>query len=224
MSSQRATVLNTTPTTPAAIAQCNEFLAQRDPYDIIDWALARAARPVLSTNFRPHSAALLHMVTRACPDIPVIWVDTGYNTAATYRYAEQVTPLLQLKLQVYAPRVTGARRHAVLGGVPKLDDPLHAAFTREVKLEPFERALHELAPDFWFTGIRSEQTDFRKSLGVLSPGPHGTLRIAPFFNWTEVDLEDYIYEHGLPDNLDYADPTKVGEDRECGLQHLGAGI
>jgi len=194
------------------------------PQPIIEWALARARNPVVSTNFRPHTAALLHLVTRARPDIPVIWVDSGYNTPETYRYAAQLTASLRLNLRVYTPTVTAARRTALFGGVPGLDNPAHEAFTREVKLEPFERAFRELQPDVWFTGIRADQSNFRKSLGIVSSGVLGSLKVAPLYHWTEVDLENYLYEHALPDNLDYADPTKVRADRECGLQHLGSGI
>lgn len=195
-----------------------------EPQDIVRRALSLARKPVISTNFRPRSAAFLHLVTRLAPDIPVLWVDTGYNTPATYRYAEEVTRTLGLNLKVYSPLVTSARRHAVLGGVPALDDPAHGAFTQEVKLEPFERALREHVPDLWLTGIRGEQTEFRRSLGVVSNGPLGTLRVAPIFAWSAVDLEDYLYEHGLPDNDDYVDPTKGRDNRECGLQNMGAGI
>lgn len=195
-----------------------------DPHSIVRQALRYAERPLLSTNFRPRAAALLHLVTRIVPDIPVVWVDSGYNTPATYRFVEAVTQRLKLNLKVYTPLVSSARRTAVLGGVPGLDDPAHEAFTQEVKLEPFERALRELAPDLWFTGIRAEQTDFRKTLGVISRGPFGTTRVAPFFALTGLDLEDYLYEHDLPDNDDYVDPTKVLDRRECGLQNLGSGI
>lgn len=195
-----------------------------DPQDIVRRALAAARKPVISTNFRPRSAAFLHLVTRIAPEIPVIWVDTGYNTPATYRFADEVTQRLKLNLQVYSPLVTSARRAALLGGVPALDSVEHAVFTQEVKLEPFERALREAGPDVWLTGIRGEQTDFRRSLGVVSKGPFGTLRVAPIFAWSAVDLEDYLYEHGLPDNDDYVDPTKGDEHRECGLQNMGSGI
>lgn len=198
--------------------------ADLDPHRIVHEALRCAQRPLLSTNFRPRAAALLHLVTRIAPGIPVVWVDSGYNTPATYRFAEEVTRRLGLNLKVYTPLVSSARRDAVLGGVPGLGDPAHEAFTQEVKLEPFERALRELAPDVWFTGIRAEQTDFRKSLGVVSRGPFGTTRVAPFFALTGLDLEDYLYEHDLPDNDDYVDPTKVLDRRECGLQNLGSGI
>ena len=205
------------------LADAADF-AGLDPHSIVREALRYARRPLLSTNFRPRAAALLHLVTRIAPDIPVVWVDSGYNTPATYRFAEEVTQRLKLNLKVYTPLVSSARRAAVLGGVPGLDNPAHEAFTREVKLEPFERALRELAPDLWFTGIRAEQTDFRKTLGVVSRGPFGTTRVAPFFALTGLDLEDYLYEHDLPDNDDYFDPTKVLDRRECGLQNLGSGI
>lgn len=209
---------------PAGAAPGAFGIQATDPHEIIRQALAQARAPILSTNFRPLAAALLHMVTRVKPDIPVIWVDSGYNTPATYAFAETLRARLGLNLHVYTPRVTAARRQACFGGIPSLGDPAHAEFTREVKLEPFERALQALQPDVWLTGIRADQTAHRRALGVVSRGPLDTVKVAPLYYWTEVDLENYLYEAGLPDNRDYVDPTKVREDRECGLQHLGSGI
>jgi phosphoadenosine phosphosulfate reductase len=223
MSQTRANTAALFASDPLAQLRHSDFTGV-EPETIVRAALAAAHRPVVSTNFRPRAAAFLHLVTRLAPDIPVLWVDTGYNTPATYRFAEEVTRRLRLNLKVYSPLVTGARRAAVLGGVPKLDDPAHAAFTREVKLEPFERALREHGPDAWLTGIRGDQTEFRRRLGVVSDGPLGVLRIAPIFAWSAVDQEDYLYEHGLPDNDDYVDPTKGEAGRECGLQNMGSGI
>ncbi len=208
---------------PGAVGHCLPN-GSNDPEMIIRWAFERAKVPVVSTNFRPHAAVLLHLVTQVKPDIPVIWVDSGYNTRETYEYAERLTALLGLNLQVYTPRVTAARRAIAFNGVPALDRADHATFTREVKLEPFERAFREIQPDVWLTGIRADQNAFRKSLGVVSSGVLGSLKVAPLYHWTEVDLENYLYEFGLPDNLNYTDPTKVEADRECGLQRLGGGI
>ncbi len=222
--SKNSAVPSVQPLESASLLALGPEFVGLDPVAIVRHALAHARRPLLSTNFRPRAAALLHLMTRVIPDIPVVWVDSGYNTAATYEFAEEVTKRLKLNLQVYTPKVTSARRHTLDGGVPTLEDAGHARFTQEVKLEPFERALRELAPDLWFTGIRAEQTDFRKSLGVVSKGPFGTTRVAPFFALSSLDLEDYLHEHGLPDNDDYHDPTKVLERRECGLQNLGEGI
>lgn len=192
------------------------------PEAIIRWALHWSVRPVVSTNFRPGTATLLHLITRQCPRIPVLWVDTGYNTEETYRYAEQLTRVLDLNLEVYTPRVSAARRRALEGGVPDLDDPRHAAFTAEVKLEPFQRALETLQPDVWFTGIRSEHNRHRQQLGVVSAGPRGTTRVAPLHRWTASEVHAYLVREGLPDYAGYLDPTKGEDHRECGLHRLGA--
>jgi phosphoadenosine phosphosulfate reductase len=205
---------------PIDIVEANAKLKDGHPQAIVRWALEHARNPMVSTNFRPLAAGLLQMVARVNAETTVLWVDTGYNTPATYEYAQRLVAELRLNLQVFTPRITVARREAIAGGIPKPDDPAHAAFVREVKLEPFERALDELKPDIWLTGIRHEQTEFRRTLDIVTLGPHGTIRVAPMFRWTEVDLEGFVYDHGLPDNQDYFDPTKVRDDRECGLQTL----
>lgn len=206
-------------TLPAHLAEANAELAGCAAEDIIAWALARARNPVVTTNFRPRSAALLHMVTRACPDIPVVWVDTGYNTPATYRYAEHLATTLKLNLHAYTPAVTVARR-AARGGPPGTGSPAFQHFVRETKLEPFERAFNELRPDVWFTGVRRDQSEFRGGLGVVSRGAHNTLRIAPVYDWNEQALAAYLVTQGIADNDDYVDPTKPGAKLECGLQLL----
>ena len=198
----------------------NAELKDKHPQSIVEWALTSAKNPIVSTNFRPLSAGILNMVAQINPNTKVLWVDTGYNTPATYRFAEHLVTELGLNLCVFAPHISVARRQAISGGIPPVDDPAHTAFAREVKIEPFQRALREIQPDVWLTGIRHDQTEFRKTLDIVTPGPQGAMRVAPMFYWTEVDLEGYVYEHGLPDNTDYFDPTKVYDDRECGLQTL----
>jgi phosphoadenosine phosphosulfate reductase len=204
----------------ANLADANAELADCAAAAILAWALARARNPVISTNFRPGSAVLLHMVVQARPDIPVIWVDTGYNTPATYRYAEALRRAWQLHLHCYTPRISAARRQAVNGGIPQPDAADFMRFTRDAKLEPFERALNELAPDIWFTGIRATQNEFRAGLGAVSRGPRNTLRVAPSHRWSDGEISAYLERHGIPDNDDYVDPTKPGPNLECGLQRL----
>src|SRR5690242_9144331 len=62
------------------IARANTDLRQKPALEIIRWALAQAhGRAVVSTNFRPYEAVVLHLCAQAQPDIPVLWVDHGYN-------------------------------------------------------------------------------------------------------------------------------------------------
>jgi phosphoadenosine phosphosulfate reductase len=200
----------------------NAELREQSPQEIIKWALALNKNTIVTTNFGPHEAAILHMVNEQAPEMPVICVDHGYNTEATYRFADTVIKKLNLKMYYYTPLVTAKRREVIYGGFPSIDDiEAHDEFTREVKLEPFNRAMSEFKPEVWLTAIRKEQTPFRNSLDIVTTDiSTGVIKVAPLFYATELDLEEYLVEHDLPIEDDYFDPTKVLKDRECGL-HVG---
>lgn len=195
----------------------NQTLDGKSPQQIIEWALSQSDNPLVTTNFRPYESVILHMAAQVKPDIKVLWVDSGYNTSATYRFAEKLIQDLNLNVVTYIPEMTSARRNVLMKGIPEIDDPLHDEFTRQVKLEPFQRALSELKPDLWLNAIRKDQTEFRQSLDIVSASKDGIIKVAPLYNWAESDLEAYLSEHNLPNEHDYFDPTKAVETRECGL-------
>jgi len=199
------------------IDQANQELQGKTPEEIVAWALKDAKNPIITTNFRPYESAILHLVAKQRPDITVLWVDSGYNTDATYKFANKVIEDLNLNVVTYIPKQTRAHRDVTLGGIPGVDDAKHEIFTEQVKLEPFGRALAELQPDVWFNAIRKDQTEFRQGLDVLSQSKSGVLKVAPLFYKTDADLDVYLEENNLPNEFDYFDPTKVEEHRECGL-------
>lgn len=190
-----------------------------DAEKLIAWAVGLNKKAIVTTNFRPFEAVILHLLTRVQPDIPVVWMDNGYNTETTYRYVDELTKLLNLNLITYLPKRSRAHREAIDGLVPALDDPRHAAFTEEVKLEPFTRALREMQPEVWFTALRATDTAQRAQMDPVSINPDGLIKVAPLLHWHSKDLWMYMQKHNLPDNEDYFDPTKAEEHRECGL-HL----
>lgn len=198
------------------IKKLNAELKQKSPVEIAQWAVDNAANAVVTTNFRPYEAAILYAATQAKNDIPVIWCDTGYNTPNTYRHAEEVIDLLALNVDLYVPKQTSAHRDVVLG-IPQIDDPKHKVFTEQVKLEPFKRAMAVHKPDVWFTNLRKGQTAHRDNLDILSLGADGVLKVSPFYYYSDEQLDTYLEEHKLPNEHKYFDPTKVLENRECGL-------
>ena len=200
------------------IAQINSDL-NNDAEKIVEWALSLDQKAIITTNFRPFEAVILHMITQRKPDIQVVWMDNGYNTETTYKYVDEISKLLNLNLTTYLPKRSRAHREAIDGEVPALDDPKHEEFTAEVKLEPFERALTELAPQVWFTALRATDTAVRAEMDAISINSDGLIKVAPLLKWTSKDLWEYMQKHNLPDNEDYFDPTKGEEHRECGL-HL----
>ncbi|MEY3609197.1 MAG: hypothetical protein RLZZ447_1985 [Verrucomicrobiota bacterium] len=205
---------------PSELERWNKELRSQSPGAIVRWALARAAgRAVVSTNFRPYEAALLHLVIQEQPDLPVLWVDHGYNRPATYRHAEDLRLRLNLNLKAYLPRMTATHRDAIHGPVPTPEDEIGLKrFSAVMKLEPFQRGMRELAPTVWLTALRKVQNPGRAELEIVSQdGNFGTLKVSPFFHATDAEMDSYLKQHGLPNEWDYFDPAKADEKRECGL-------
>lgn len=205
---------------PEQILEWNTDLRHKTPQEIVRWAIEQAGgRAIVSTNFRPYEAVLLHLCTQVQPDIPVLWVDHGYNRAATYRHAEQLKRLLKLNLQAYTPRVTTAGYGALYGPVPTPEDETALKqFSALMKLEPFQRGMRELAPTVWITALRKVQNPERANIGIVSHDENfGTLKVSPVFYLTDAAMEAYLEQHNLPNEWDYFDPAKADEKRECGL-------
>ncbi len=196
----------------------SKSLDNKTPIQRVELAINQAQNPVITTNFRPFESAILHLVTSVKNDIPVIWCDTGYNTKATYAHARGLIERLGLNIKLYSPKQTASYRKVFLGE-PEIDTPEHTLFTEQVKLEPFRRALSELQPDVWFTNLRQGQTAHRDALGAVSYSSDNIMKVSPFFEYSDEQLQLYLTQHNLPNELDYYDPTKVLSHRECGL-HL----
>jgi len=206
--------------TPDQITHANVELRNQSPLEIVRWAIAQSrGRAVVSTNFRPYEAVILHLCVQVKPDIPVLWVDHGYNRPATYRHAEQLVKLLNLNLKSYLPKMSAAHRDAVYGEIPTANDEEGLKqFSAQMKLEPFQRGMRELAPTVWITALRKVQSPTRAGLDNVSHDPtFGTLKVSPVFHLTDADMETYLSQHNLPNEWDYFDPAKADEKRECGL-------
>ena len=189
----------------------NADARRRTAREVIRLALVRARNPIVTTSFGQKSAVLLHLLAEQRPDIPVVWIDTTFNTRATTLFARELTARLALNLKTYRPEP------AWTDDVPELADTRHADFTRRVKLEPFARALDELKPDLWFSSLRRGQTEHRAAMRHFNSSAGSLLKVCPLIDWSETDMTAYRREHGLPGGHDYHDPTKVGPRRECGL-------
>jgi len=214
--------------TPEKISAANAELRGKSPIDILKWGIAQAnGRAVVSTNFRPYEAVILHLVTQLQPDIPVLWVDHGYNRPATYKHAEQLRALLKLNIKAYLPKLTAAHYDAVHGGMPEPtpeNEERIKAFSAVMKLEPFQRGMKELAPTVWITALRKVQNPNRAGLDIVSPDANfGSLKVSPIFHWSNAEMEDYLAKHNLPNEWDYFDPAKADEKRECGLHAAWGG-
>jgi phosphoadenosine phosphosulfate reductase len=206
--------------TAEQISKANAELRNKSPLEIVKWAIAQAkGRAMVSTNFRPYEAVILHLTTQVQPDIPVLWVDHGYNRPATYKHAVKLKKLLKLNLRPFLPKISAAHRDAIYGEIPSTgDEAALKEFSTLMKLEPFQRGMKELAPTVWITALRKVQNPNRAELDIVSEDKNfGALKVSPLFYWSDADMENYLKQHNLPNEWDYFDPAKADDKRECGL-------
>ena len=214
--------------TPEKILHSNETLRDKSPGEVIEWAIGQTeGRTIVSTNFRPYESVILHLVAQVQPDIPVLWVDHGYNRKATYKHAEELRKLLNLNIHAFVPQLTAAHYDTVHGGMPEPNEENEEAikaFSTIMKLEPFQRGMKELVPTVWFTALRKVQNPNRAELDIVSADKNfNSLKVSPVFHWSDEEMESYLEEHNLPNEWDYFDPAKADEKRECGLHTAWGG-
>jgi len=202
--------------TQEKLNEWNAYLQDKSPFQIVEWVSKLNKKTVITTNFRPYEVNILHAVSNVIKDIKVLWCDTGYNTPQTYRHAEDLIQLFKLNVDLFVPKQTVAHRNITLG-IPEIDTEAHASFSEQVKLEPFRRAMETHQPEVWFTNLRKGQTAVRDGLDILSLSKDGVLKVSPFYNWNDFELDMYLKQYNLPNESKYFDPTKVLENRECGI-------
>jgi phosphoadenosine phosphosulfate reductase len=207
---------------PKTIADLNALTASLSPADVVKWAISQSeGKAIVTTNFRPYEAIILHLATQAQADIPVLWVDHGSNLPETYVFAEQCREQLGLNLKPYLPQMTAAHWLALNGGLIPAPDEVERveSFSRIMKLEPFERGMRELAPTLWITALRKEQNPQRAASlqPVMWDAKFNCLKINPILDWTSAEMNPYLEEHSLPNQRTYYDPAKGDEKHECGL-------
>lgn len=181
-----------------ALDALNAWLDARDADARLDWALANApGRAVLSTSFGAQSAAVLHLVTRQAPGLPIVLVDTGYLFPETYRFADELTTRLGLNLHVARADDSPAwfeARHGKLWehGLAGIERYNHLR-----KVEPMQRALDGLGATLWIAGLRRAQSGTREHRRVLERAGH-RWKLHPVIDWTDRDMGAYLNTHALP--------------------------
>ena len=174
-------------------------LAKMEASDLVQWGKETFSdRMVMTTSFGIQAAVMLHLVTEIIPDIPVIWVDTGYLPAETYRFAEQLTERLKLNLKVYQSPLSPARMEALHGKLwEKNDVEAFNLYDYIRKVEPMQRALKELNAKAWLAGLRSDQTTHRQTLQKVEL-QENIYKIYPILDWHSRDVYNYLTTHDLP--------------------------
>lgn len=192
-------------------------------------------RLAMTTSFGADSAVLLHLATQVKPEIPVIFINTGYNFPETIEYSKTLTNLLGLNLHVFESELSPERMEAEHGKLWEIGREGMDLYNSIRKVEPLRRALRELKVAGTLRGVRRTQTEHRRNLRPIEKGFDTTYKIHPILNWSDDDMLDYRRTHNLPDHPLFSqgytsigdwhstvpdqgrEGRKLGEHQECGI-------
>jgi phosphoadenosine phosphosulfate reductase len=152
---------------------------------------------VLTNSFQAEDMVVLHIARQLMPDLPVVFLETGYHFAEIYEYRDRMAREWQLNLINLLPEITVAEQESQFG-ILNQTDPSRCCGIRKVK--PLFCALEGYA--LWFTGLRREQAKSRVSLREVDnftlPGGKTIRKISPLTEWTAKDVWAYTGRHEIP--------------------------
>lgn len=151
-------------------------------------------RIAISSSFGTFSAGLLHLVTRVYPDIPVLFLDTGFHFEETLKFRDDVTSLLGLNLITIKPVMTKEKLFSELGEHPYKTNPTRCCQIN--KVDPMDLVLTDY--DLWISGIRNSQTSNRTSLSILTTNNRNQTKFHPILDWNSRQVWEYLQENHLP--------------------------
>ena len=170
------------------IAEAREFIAQ---------TLAGSAAPCITNSFQAEDMVVLHLLREIRPDIPVLFLETGYHFAEVYQYRDDMTARYNLNLVNVKPRQTVAE-HEAERGLLFQTQPDQCCNLR--KVGPLFAALEEY--DRWYTGLRRIQSPTRANMKADDSFPltsGKTIRkLSPVADWSDKDVWTFARENAIP--------------------------
>jgi phosphoadenosine phosphosulfate reductase len=151
----------------------------------------------LTCSFQAEDVLLTKLAIDLDPNIPILFLDTGYHFAETYAYRDRIAAEWQLNLINLMPEKTVAEQE-LEHGLLYQSAPDQCCKLR--KVEPLFKAVAEY--HVWLTGLRREQARSRAALEESAlftlPGGRQILKLAPLAEWTTRDVWYACEQFGIP--------------------------
>ena len=185
-----------------ALGALNARLEPAHPSEIVRWALEESGlhELALASAFQAEGTCVMHMATRIRPDVPVLFLETGFHFAETLEFKRRVTELLDLNVVELAGEHTPDTQRVTFG--PRLYERDPERCCQINKVEPMLEALR--GREAWVTAFRRDSSPTRAAAPIvdryeLEPGSW-IVKVNPVATWTRRDTWAYLKEHELPHN------------------------
>src|SRR5581483_2751118 len=177
------------------IEATNRVLESASAEDILRWTWGRF-RPdaMLTCSFQHDGVVLAHMLRTIAPEVPVVFINTGFHFPETLAYRDEIVrrfdPRL-VELQPMMPRPEFAERYGLDLYARNPDLCCHIN-----KVEPLKRYLPGMRA--WINGRRRDQASSRTAIRVVEAYQGGLYKINPLASWTSRDTFYYMERHDIP--------------------------
>lgn len=148
----------------------------------------------ITSSFQTHSLPLLHIVTTAIPDLPVLFIDTGFHFPETYAFRNQIKGDWNLNLINVQSKTAKNQQVDADGQFLYSTDPEYCCHIN--KVEPLDDAMKIY--DIWIAGLRKDQTKFRTTLQEEEFQEEGLMKYHPILDWNSKMIYDYAKAFNLP--------------------------
>ena len=173
----------------------NQQFEQQSPAEILQWSWEVFGPNIAaSSSFQTQSLPLLHLISQICPDMPIIFLDTGFHFPETLAFRDELQARFKLNIIVTRPVIEKSQLLLRYGEGLYRRDPDLCCYLN--KVEPMQRVMAGLPA--WVSGVRRDQTEYRTGLRTLEPQPSGLLKIHPLLHWTGQEVSAYIDRYQLP--------------------------
>lgn len=167
-----------------------------DAAEVIRWAADSFAGSVVSTQAMANTT-MAHLISVNAPEIPVVFLDTGYHFPETLATRDDLAARTNINLITITPFQSVAEQDAQYGKDLWARDPDLCCQLRKVL--PMEESL--IGYEAWITGLRIASSPSREDVPVVQfDEKRGVLKISPMLHWSDEDLLRYTLEHDVPVN------------------------
>lgn len=180
----------------------NQAFEGAEPIDVVEWALLKSGieRIAIASAFQTEGTVVMHMATQIRPDIPILFLETGYQFAETLAFKQRMTETLGLNVIDLVGHYTVQRQAETFGARLYERDPEKCCELNKVR--PMFEALRGF--DAWITALRRDSSPTRADAQFvdqyeIEPG-RWMIKVNPVATWTQQDVYGYLKKHELPRN------------------------
>jgi phosphoadenosine phosphosulfate reductase len=184
------------------VTELNDRFESAEPSEIVRWALedTRLGKVAIASAFQAEGTCVIHMAVQVRPDVPILFLETGYHFAETLAFKHQLTDRYGLNVVDLVGEHTVESQAWEHG--PRLYERDPARCCEINKVRPMFEALRGL--DAWMTAFRRDSSPTRKAAPIvdryeIEPGRF-MVKVNPVANWTRRDTWAYLKANNLPHN------------------------